>query len=155
MVQYEHTQPGTLIRVILGAIFLVALTAAFYPILQGREPELPALIPATVLLAVLYLFHALTVQVTSNDIVIAFGPGLIQKSFLIDDLTRSSIVRTRWYHGWGIKKIWGGWLFNVSGFDAVEIEMRSGKIYRIGTDQPQQLHEAISQAIEASHPPRR
>ena len=122
---------------------------------SGREPELPALIPAAVLLVVLYLFHSLTVQVTPNDIVIAFGPGLIQKSFMIGEIERASAVRTRWYHGWGIKKIWGGWLFNVSGFDAVQIELRNGKLYQIGTDEPQRLREAILEAMEESRSFRR
>jgi hypothetical protein len=39
------------------------------------------------------------------------------------------------------------WIFNVSGFDAVEIIMRNGKIYRIGTDIPSGLEAAIKQAI--------
>ncbi len=155
LIQYEHTQPGTLIRVILATILVVASAAAFYPILQGREPELPALIPAAVLLGVLCLFHSLTVKVTSNDIVISFGPGLFQKSFMIADLERAAVVRTRWYHGWGIKKIWGGWLFSVSGFDAVQIDLRNGKLYQIGTDEPQRLQEAIRQAMEESRSFRR
>ena len=38
-------------------------------------------------------------------------------------------------------------IFNVSGFDAVEIKMQDNKIYRIGTDEPQKLEQAISQVI--------
>ena len=40
------------------------------------------------------------------------------------------------------------WIFNVSGFDAVEIKMENGKIFRIGTDEPKKLEHAILQAIE-------
>ena len=150
--EYEHTQPGTLIRFILGAIFLVATLAAFYPLLQNGDPELPALIPAGILLLCLVLFHSLTVRVNRNDISIAFGAGLISKGFMIADVERVSVVRTRWYHGWGIKKIWGGWLFNVSGFDAVQLNMRDGRVYQIGTDQPQQLSAAITEAMQhANH----
>ena len=39
------------------------------------------------------------------------------------------------------------WIYNVSGFDAVEIIMRNGKIYRIGTNTPGKLEAAIKQAI--------
>jgi hypothetical protein len=39
-------------------------------------------------------------------------------------------------------------IFNVSGLDAVEIKMKNGKIYRIGTDEPKQLERAILQAIK-------
>ena len=100
----------------------------------------------------LALFHSLTVRVTSNDISIAFGAGWIRKEFMIDHIEHASIVRTRWYHGWGIKMIRGGWLFNVSGFDAVQLNMRDGKIYQIGTDQPEQLLAAIDEAMQhAAH----
>ncbi len=40
-------------------------------------------------------------------------------------------------------------LYNVSGFDAVEIKLRTGKKFRIGTDVPQELEEAIRQAINS------
>ena len=39
-----------------------------------------------------------------------------------------------------------GWLYNVSGFDAVELELASGKLCRIGTDEPGRLLHAIEQA---------
>jgi len=96
----------------------------------------------------LALFHSLTVRVTSNDISLEFGAGLIHKEFMVSDVERASIVRTRWYHGWGIKKIWGGWLYNVSGFDAVQLDMRNGKVCQIGTDQPAQLLAAITEAMQ-------
>jgi len=39
------------------------------------------------------------------------------------------------------------WIFNVSGFDAVELVMKNGKIYRIGTDMPKELEVAIKKGI--------
>jgi hypothetical protein len=39
------------------------------------------------------------------------------------------------------------WVYNVSGFDAVEIQMRNGRIKRIGTDEPRKLEQAIQQVI--------
>ena len=36
-----------------------------------------------------------------------------------------------------------GWLFNVSGVQAVEICLRSGRKYRMGTDEPERLADAI------------
>jgi len=38
------------------------------------------------------------------------------------------------------------WIYNISGFDAVEIKMKNGKTYRIGTDEPQKLEQAIVHA---------
>jgi hypothetical protein len=37
-------------------------------------------------------------------------------------------------------------MFNVSGLDAVELELISGKRFRIGTDHPEGLETAIRQA---------
>jgi hypothetical protein len=37
-------------------------------------------------------------------------------------------------------------LYNVSGFDAVELRLKSGEIRRIGTDDPQGLAEALKSA---------
>jgi len=39
------------------------------------------------------------------------------------------------------------WIYNVSGWSAVEIIMKNGKIYRIGTDTPSELEAAIKQSI--------
>ncbi len=46
--------------------------------------------------------------------------------------------------------MWPGWLYNVSGTDAVELKMKNGKRYRIGTDVPGELAEAIRQAIKGN-----
>ena len=48
--------------------------------------------------------------------------------------------------GWGIRKVVGGWMFNVAGLDAVELGLSKGGLFRIGTDEPDQLLEAITQA---------
>jgi hypothetical protein len=38
----------------------------------------------------------------------------------------------------------------VSGLDSVEIELKNGRIYRIGTDQPEALLREIEKACEIS-----
>jgi hypothetical protein len=137
-------------RIVFGLVTAVASFAACYPVLQGREPEWAALIPVAILMMCLALFHSLTVRVNANDLSISFGAGLIRRSFLIQEIRRVSIVRTRWYYGWGIRKIWGGWLYNVSGYDAVQIETQNGRIYQIGTDEPQRLQAAVIEAMRHS-----
>lgn len=41
-------------------------------------------------------------------------------------------------------------MYNVAGYDAVELELRSGRVFRIGTDEP----DALLAAIERVRPPR-
>ena len=37
-----------------------------------------------------------------------------------------------------------GWMYNVWGFESVELELRSGRVFRIGTDEPTDLHGVLS-----------
>jgi len=96
------------------------------------------------------LFGSLTVEVWEDRIVLWFGPGVIRKRFDVKDVRRATAVRNRWYYGWGIRFTPHGWLFNVSGFDAVELEMGSGRKYRIGSDEPQELLSAIRRVLQAA-----
>jgi len=57
------------------------------------------------------------------------------------------VVKNHWYYGWGIRLTPHGVLYNVSGFYAVELRLRTGKEFRIGTDVPQELDAAIRQAL--------
>jgi len=58
-------------------------------------------------------------------------------------------VRNHWYYGFGIRKVPNGWMYNVSGLDAVELHLTSGKVFRIGTDDVDQLFGVLS--IQISH----
>ncbi len=152
MYDYEHTQPGTLIRVLMGGVlsFMVVILVL---VLTSEDDPLQlvwAVAIPLVFVVLLVLFHALTVRVSNNEICLAFGIGVIKKTFLVSDIQSTSAVRNSWYHGWGIRGIKGGWLFNVSGFDAVELQMTSGKLYRIGTDEPQKLLAAVESALGRS-----
>jgi hypothetical protein len=57
------------------------------------------------------------------------------------------VVKNPWYYGWGIRLIPGGWLYNVSGFWAVELQMKNGKRYRIGTDDAEGLAKSLEAAL--------
>jgi hypothetical protein len=138
---YRHSQTGILMYLTLGPLILVALVIAAA---RGWEPV--GLIVAGILLVTLWLFHSLEVEVTQAQMVLRFGPGIIQKAFYLREIRSARKVRNPWYYGWGIRLVPGGWMFNVSGLDAVEIELASGKRYRIGTDQPVRLLEAVQQA---------
>jgi hypothetical protein len=102
-------------------------------------------------LIILSLFSHLTVigSVTgyNNYLEIKFGIGLLRKKLYFKDIRDCSIEKSPWYYGWGIRKIPGGWLYNVSGSQSVQLNMKDGKIYRIGTDEPKRLAEFIQSRI--------
>jgi hypothetical protein len=143
---YEHKQIGTLIILVFStAILLLTVGAA-------TGPSAPPLFLFGSVLAVLIisliLFCTLTVQVNNNKIVVFFGPGLIRKTFSVNEIRDTQIVKNRWYYGWGIRLLPKGWLYNVSGFDAVALTLKNDRKYRIGTDDPNGLLAAIQQVLK-------
>ena len=79
-----------------------------------------------------------------------FGVGLIRRQFRLNDIESYEQVRNKWWYGWGIKLTPHGWMFNVSGFDAMQIRLKNGRQYRIGTDEPESLLAAIEAAMRYS-----
>ena len=152
MYHYENTQPGTFIRIMTGSWVVFFGVLAGVKLALGEKEAAIVLGVITVMLAVIngivfVLFHSLTVRISPSDIAISFGVGLIRKRFSIGDIRSVRIARNRWYNGWGIRKIRGGWLYNVSGFDAIEIQLKNERKYRIGTDQPKKLFAAVESAL--------
>ena len=72
---------------------------------------------------------------------------LISREIRVSEILGVSAVRNPWTYGWGLRLIPGGWLWNVSGLDAVELQLRNGTLFRIGTDEPDALHAAIANAV--------
>lgn len=143
MTIYRHRQTGTVILWTVGASAVVmAVLAAFFATVQ---PAVGAVLGLSllVLVACLVLFGSLTVEVTTTHVRLRFGPGWIRKSFDAAEIVEAEMVQNPWHYGWGIRWTPRGWLFNVAGSDAVEIRLRNGRRYRIGTDEPHNLLLAI------------
>ena len=90
------------------------------------------------------LFGTLTTSVDDASVVVQFGPiGLIRDRFEVADIASARVVRNSLLHGIGMRYIHHGRLWNVWGLDAVELQLRNGTRFRIGTDQPQELLNAL------------
>ena len=142
-------------RAMTGSWVVVFGVLAVVMLALGEKEAAIGLGVVTVMLAVINgivfaLFHSLTVRVSRSEIALSFGVGLIRKQFPIGDISSASIVQNRWYNGFGIRKIRGGRLYNVSGFDAIEIQLKNERKYRIGTDQPKKLLAAVELALAGS-----
>jgi len=142
---YRHRQVGTLILYALG--LSAAMFVALLAIVQSGPGTAVVGVVLIILLVCLFLFWSLTVEVTSEHLAVWFGPGVIRKVFPMEKIRDAQIVRNPWYYGWGIRLTPHGWLFNVSGFDAVELQFQDNRRFRIGTDEPQQLLAAIRQVL--------
>lgn len=135
---YRHSQAGGLIITFCGA-FAVCIGCLVY-----HSRQFGALVPLSVLLLAAILFCRLTVEVGEEFMEIRFGPGVIRKKWRLAEIVSCGRVRNRWWYGWGIH--WVGkktWVFNISGLDAVELRMKDGRIFRVGTDEPEKLSELI------------
>ena len=145
MLRYHHRQFGTVVFAIGGTVILLIIALLIF------VDNHPVGVGGLILLIILFvLFLTLTVEVTDRDILMYFGPGLIRKRFSLDSIKGARSARNKWYYGWGIRRAPGCWLYNVSGLDSVEIELKNGRKYRIGTDQPEELLKEIEQACEIS-----
>jgi len=138
---YRHTQVGW---VMLGAAAAaVALGWAGLPPAAAAAARVPLLLIAAFLVL---FFGTLTVEVDEEAIRLRFGIGLVRKRIPLRDVQGWREVRNPWYSGWGIRLGPGGVLWNVSGFDAVQLALGDGKHFRIGTDEPAALVSAITRA---------
>ena len=140
---YRHTQFGTVNVVITVAVIPLVILPLW---LTGLA--IIALLSLGVLLVILVLFSSLTVEIDAEHLRIHFGIGLIRERFPLDQIETCLPVRNSWLHGWGIRLTSHGWLYNVSGLDAVELKMKNGKACRIGTDEPEALTAVLQVALD-------
>jgi len=101
-----------------------------------------------VLLITLALFYKLTITINEETLCASLGIGIIRKRLSVAEIVACQPIRIRWWYGWGIHLTPYGWLYNVSGLDAVAITLRNGRKLAFGSDDPHGLAEAIRAAIE-------
>jgi len=152
--KYKHTQIGYLMLVVTLAVLVlfawVQITAANEPPSADSGTNLLITSVMALILAILASFTSLQVNIDEKYLRIKFGYGIFQKKFSLDDVISAKAVKNHWYYGWGIR-MWlkpKMWIFNVSGFEAVEIKLKNGRTYRIGTDEPEKLQQAIFDSIK-------
>ena len=147
MFPHKHTQVGYLILGVLGVALVYFVW--IYGVIAA-ETSMPAFAIGVMAFVLIMLasFGTLTVSIDERQVVVKFSYGLFRKKFAVGDIASAVRVTNRWYYGWGIR-LWFWphmWIYNVSGFDAVELRMKNGRVYRIGTDEPAELEAAIKRA---------
>ena len=146
MIRYEHTQRGTVVQValVIGALVCFGLSQ----FLSAPPFVVPMVVAVFVICA--YMFSSLTIRITDRALHWCFGPGMFRKELALTEIRTVEATRTRLFEGWGIHKTSRGWLYNVSGFDAVLITLSGGKRILLGTDEPDRLRSAIVRGIGCS-----
>jgi hypothetical protein len=150
---YKHTQIGYLMFFITLAILAffiwLQITARAEPPSYYSGTNFAVTVIMILTLFILVSFVSLQVMINGEYLLIKFGYGIYKKKFLLNEIATVKTVRNHWYYGWGIRGwLWPKmWIYNISGFGAVEIIMKNGKIYRIGTDEPKKLEQTIVKSL--------
>ena len=147
MKRYKHTQIGYLGLTTLGPALIVVAG-----LLLVNGFNWIAFVTLALLGAALWMLATLTVTINERQVEGRFGLGLFRKAIPVPEIVTHRAVRNPGYYGWGIRPIPGGWLFNVSGFWAVELQMNKGKRYRIGTDDVAGLRAALEESLRSERP---
>jgi len=129
MHSYRRIQRGTPLLMTYG---LIAAGIVVFFVLSGASTPLIPSVAVFLLAAAACFFCCLTVSVSPDQITLRFGVSPIRKSFPVRDVSTAGIVRNRWYYFWGVRYTPHGWLYSVSGLDAVEIVLKNGASTELG-----------------------
>ena len=151
---YKHTQIGYLMLIVTLAVLILFAWAQITARAEAPSVDSGTNFAITIIMALIVFtlasFGSLQVIIDEKYLRIKFGYGIYQKKFSLDDIISAKTVKNHWYYGWGIRGwLWPKmWIYNVSGFDAVEIKLKNGNTYRIGTDEPEKLEQTIVDSIK-------
>lgn len=150
--QYDHTQTAPLywLLVVPGIAMLGGATRL------GPEPaaQVALSIGGVFMILAAFSFRELTVTDEADRLLISFGPlPLLKRRILYSNIKSVEQSRTRLIEGWGVHlSPGGGWVWNLWGFDCVDVYFKRGRRLRIGTDDPQGL-ESFLRARVSNEPP--
>lgn len=144
----HFTQYGKLMFYIFIPVIIISLLKFYTHYHLGNTDFTPVILITFILSLVLLLVYRLTITISEQYVSFKMGIGLINKKYPISDIKSVEIVKNSWIYGWGIRVIPRGWLFNVSGFKAIELRFHSSdKVIRIGTDKPEEVEKEIRSLI--------
>jgi hypothetical protein len=151
--QYHHRQFNFISLGLFIAGFLVSLILTLIPApifkefmffeefyqasIKGWEPYAIAISSAIVFVGV--NFSSLVIEIDKKQIRWFYGIGLPTKKILLENIKSVTVVRTKWWQGWGIRLIGTGWMYNVFGLDGIKIVENSGKVTVLGSNDVKSL----------------
>ena len=115
-------------------------------------PETPGWLIASivafevVIVAVVLWFSRLEVSVGADFVSASFGRGRPERRFDLSEITSMTRERNKWYYGFGVRYLTNTTIYNTWGLDCVELQLVSGKRFRIGTSDPSGLVKALASA---------
>src|SRR4029450_8828114 len=111
--------------IILSLLSIILIASA--GLIGSSAHRGPPVIVSIILLVCLVLFYKLRITIDGETLCASFGIGVIRKRVGLAEIAGFEPIRTRWWYGWGVRLTPSGWLYNLSGFDAVAITLRDGR----------------------------
>ena len=129
------------------AMVSITIAGAFIVTLAGLPwVYISPLVVAGAYLFVESLYSTVNTAVSRDALEYWYGRGFRRNRIALANIARCSVVENPANFGWSIRATFLEWFYNVSGPDVVEILLMDGKTVRIGTDEPEQLAQAINNA---------
>ncbi|HEX7494949.1 MAG TPA: hypothetical protein VF346_12070 [Bacteroidales bacterium] len=144
----KFTQIGTISLIVMIPILIFCLITIIISGFKDMILVSTCGFLALTMVICLLIFFKLTIYLNDTSISFKLGIGLITRKYMITDIQSCKTVRNDPLSGIGIRKISGGWLYNVSGLNAIELTFKNkNSKVRIGTDKPDEIAEILSRMI--------
>ncbi len=144
----KFIQYGTSILIVMLPLFILSFAILILTGLNDLGQGLIFISLGATFLICILIFYKLTIYINDTYIYFRMGIGLISKKYLISDIRSCTPVKNKPLYGIGVRKIPDGWLYNVSGFNAIELTFKNQKsIVRIGTNNPYEISDTINKMI--------
>lgn len=149
MLNKTYTQFGNFSVIILIPVFIFGVIMLAKYGFEDVGAGITILIVVLTILICLLIFYKLTISVSDTYVSFRMGIGLVSRKYLISDIKSCMPVKNNIFTGIGIRMLTNGWLYNVSGLQAIELTFKNRKtVVRIGTDKPEEVAMEINKLIE-------
>ena len=146
--KHTETQIGWHINIFFILVIILFPVLYLFQIGTNPTPLFLTIIFTLIFIVVFLIFYKLSISIDGDYIRITYGIGIIQKNIKITDIASVKKVRNKWYYGWGIRFIGKGWLYNISGLDAIELSFKNkSSIDRIRISKSSNLGNKLNQII--------
>ena len=147
--RYEHTQNSPL-------WILLLLLAVMFFVVSGSIEEVWAnwLMrgAGVIVVGLTTCFAYLRVAVDGDELKITYGPlPLFRQRLSLTDIVSAEPGRSKLIDGFGIHWVpTRGWTYNLWGFECVELKLRQGQRFRVGTNDSEELASFLRSSIQAA-----
>ncbi|NRA80211.1 MAG: hypothetical protein HRU18_18575 [Pseudoalteromonas sp.] len=124
------------------SLIIILLVISAFIIFSPELADLKIIILSINLLVTL-LFFSLTIVIDEQTLRWYFGFGIISKDVELSQIVQTSVYKTKWYQGIGIRMLNDGWLYNASVGQAVKITLTDGKNIYLGCKDAGALQQAL------------